>query len=76
MINKTTINKDFSKKYPNISWMIETGSIEITNEYGKGIVAYAYDEGGIIWEGKEFKSFDEAIEALEKGIEKWYDKNM
>jgi hypothetical protein len=70
------LDKTLSDKYPNIAWMIETGTIEITNEYGRGVVAYAHDEGGTIWEGDGFKNFDEAIEALEKGIEEWYDENM
>jgi len=65
-----------SDKYPNIAWMIETGTIEITTEYKRGIVAYANDEGGIIWEGEGFKDFDEVLEALEKGIGKWYDEHM
>ncbi len=68
--------KKLSDKYPNIAWMIETGTIEITTESKRGIVAYAIDEGGIIWEGEGFKDLDEAIEALEKGIEEWYDKHM
>lgn len=65
-----------AEKYPNIAWMIEAGTIEITNEYKKGIVAYASDEGGTIWEGSGFKSFDKALDALEKGIGEWYDENM
>ncbi|MFH1546752.1 MAG: hypothetical protein ABIE14_05240 [Patescibacteria group bacterium] len=65
-----------AEKYPNIVWMIETGTIEITNEYKRGIVARAYDEGGVIWEEEKFKTFDDAINALEEGIKKWYDKNM
>jgi hypothetical protein len=56
--------------------MIETGTIEITTEYNRGIVAYANDEGGIIWEGEGFKDFDKVLEALENGIGKWYDEHM
>ena len=51
-------------------------NIEITTKYNRGIVAYANDEGGIIWEGEGFKDLDKAIEALEKGIGSWYDKHM
>jgi ethanolamine utilization protein EutA (predicted chaperonin) len=70
-------NTQLSKKYPNIEWMIQDGTIEITREYRKkGLTARAIDEGGVIWEGEELMNLDDALNALEKGIGVWYKENM
>jgi hypothetical protein len=67
---------NLDQKYPNIAWMIEDGTVEITSEYERGIVIRAIDEGGVIWEGEKYKSLESAMDALEKGIGKWYGENM
>lgn len=42
------LTKSISEQYPNIAWRVENDTIEIMAEYGKGIVARAIDEGGVI----------------------------
>lgn len=67
-------------KYPNIAQWIQDGTVEIGTDswgYGNGreIVAKAIDEGGVVWEGDDFKNFEDTLNALEKGIKKWCDEN-
>lgn len=73
---ESSIIKNVSKDYPNIAWWIEDETIEITNEYGKGIVARAIDEGGAVYEKEKCVDFNHAMDALERGIKKWHDENM
>lgn len=63
--------------YPNIAQWIQDGTIEIGVDYGhgQGIVARAIDEGGVVWEKKNLKNLEEAMESLDKGIKKWCDEN-
>ena len=67
----------FEASYPNISaWVSGGGWIEIGDEVQTGSFVRALDEGGMIWEGaKKYKSVDEALQALERGIGKWTDEN-
>jgi hypothetical protein len=65
-----------TQTYPNLATWIKEGSVEITTEFGREIVARAFDEGGVIWEGDHYHSFDEAIEALDTGIEYWLKTNF
>ena len=62
--------------YPNIANWVKEGSVEIATEFGKEIVARAADEGGVIWEGTHFRSLDEALEALDRGIKAWIQENF
>ena len=67
----------FEASYPNITaWVSDGGWIEIGDEIQTGSFVRALDEGGMIWEGaKRYKSVDEALQALERGIGKWTDEN-
>jgi hypothetical protein len=67
----------FEGAYPNITaWVSDGGWIEIGYEIYTGSFVRALDEGGMIWEGaKKYKSIDEALQALERGIAKWTDEN-
>jgi hypothetical protein len=67
----------FEASYPNITaWVSNGGWIEIGDEIQTGSFIRALDDGGMIWEGaKRYKSVDEALQALERGIAKWTDEN-
>jgi hypothetical protein len=58
-------------EYPYIAFWIKEGSVEITSETGRNIIARAANDERIIWEGEQYSSFDEAMLALETGIEEW-----
>jgi hypothetical protein len=63
------------EKYSNIAKWIQEGTIEIGFEWRyKGMIARALDEGGPVWEGK-FKTLEEALESLDKGIALWCEEN-
>jgi hypothetical protein len=58
--------------YPNIAtWTESYGWIEIgDNEYTSSFIR-AGDMGGMVWEGKsKYKSLDDALNDLEKALEK------
>jgi hypothetical protein len=67
----------FEMSYPNITaWVSNGGWIEIGYEIYTGSFVRALDEGGMIWEGaKKYKSVEEALQALERGIGKWMEEN-
>lgn len=65
------LNQQLAMEFPNIAMWIQEGSIEITSEPHRNIVARANNGEQIIWEGEQFISFDEAMQALEEGIEHW-----
>ncbi len=70
------MTKKLEDKFSNIDQWIYDGTIEIGLEYGrKNITARAIDEGGVVWEGDNLKSLEEALIALEKGIKDWCDEN-
>lgn len=71
-----TIIKNASKNFPNIASWIEDATIEITHEYGNGIVVRAIDEGGTVFENENCHDFNDAMHAMDEGIKKWYNKNM
>jgi hypothetical protein len=72
--------KDKIVNYPNIAQWVQSGTVEIGRDawgYGNGkrIVARAIDEGGVVWEGDNFKNLEDALAVLEKGIKKWCEEN-
>jgi len=69
--------KSFSKTYPTIArWIEEQCWIEIgSDEYSKSLVR-ALDPGGMVWESNsKHKTVDEALIALEKALEEWFEHN-
>lgn len=68
--------KDRSK-YPNIVELINSGgefSIGYIREMN--VVAFACDEGGVIWEGSSsYETFDDLLSDAEEGIKRWIDQN-
>ncbi len=65
----------FAELYPTIAWFVESqGYITLGRDEDSSIPVFvrALDMGGTVWEGKfEYKSIDDALGALEKGLEKW-----
>ena len=72
------MKNSFEETYPNIaSWVESQGWIEIgyQNDYNDSFIR-ALDEGGMVWEGKKrYKTLDEAMQDLEKGLAKWVEEN-
>lgn len=69
-------NNGLTRIYPNLAKWVKEDAFEIAYEYNRGIVARAFDDGGTIWEGQNFRSLDEAMGALERGIKTWVEKNF
>lgn len=63
------INSYFEGTYPNITRWVADGWIEIGEvEYSDSFIR-AFDEGGMIWGGKEtYSSLDEAFNDLESAL--------
>jgi len=63
----------FEQTYPYVTkWVTDYGWIEIGQIDGLSNFVLALDEGGVIWEGKKnYKTLDEAFQALEKGLRAW-----
>lgn len=59
--------------YPNIThWVKAAGWIQIGRDDANDSFIQAIDEGGTVWEGrKSYKTLDEALQALEKGLAQW-----
>ena len=68
---------DLATCFPNASaWALGGGWIEIGQDYRGGPYARALDEGGEIWEGKrKYRTLEEALKALDKGIAAWLKEN-
>ncbi len=66
----------FDEKYPHVAeWVTTHGWIEIGQQYDAAFIM-ALDEGGVVWEGKaNYKTLDEAFQALEKALAKWIKEN-
>ena len=67
----------FAESYPTITrWVEEQGWIVIgTDEYSTSLVR-ALDQGGMVWESSSnLESIDEALKALEKELQDWFQKN-
>ena len=67
---------NFSSTYPNITYWTEScGWIEIGYDDNSRSFIRVLDEGGNVWESKsKYKSFDEALDDLEKALEKIIDE--
>lgn len=63
----------FEIAYPNIAhWVQSDGWIQIGRDDYNDSFVQAFDEGGTVWEGrKSYKTLDEALQALEEGLEQW-----
>ncbi len=63
----------FEKMYPNIAqWVENQGWIEIGQDENSSSFTRALDGGGIVWEGKKsYKTMDEALQDLDKGLGEW-----
>ena len=71
-------NRDtLADRYPNVSeWTLGGGWVEIGQSGNSLSFIRALDEGGLVWEGmSEYRSLDQAMEALEAGIAAWNDAN-
>lgn len=80
---KTTRRRSPTKKvpvvvealYPTVGkWVRYGGWIEIGERDGEGFLVRALDEGGLAFEDTKAKSLDEALAALEKGINAWIEE--
>ena len=68
--------KTFDDKYPNISYWVQDGYIEVGISNYDGVFLRAIDTGGVIWESdKVYKNLDDAFADLEAGIKKWCQDN-
>jgi hypothetical protein len=62
--------------FPNVAeWVQGCGWIEIGGQDWQGFVVRALNEGGLIYEQEGCHSLAEAMVALDKGLEKWFDEN-
>ena len=59
--------------YPNVAeWVLAHGWIEIGQTKGTRSFVRALDEGGMVFEGKgKYKTLEEALPALDRGIAQW-----
>lgn len=58
--------------HPYINAWIKDGSIELGNDGYSQMTVRAMDSGGVVWESEEdFKTLEDALGALERGIRGW-----
>jgi hypothetical protein len=64
--------KPFDEQYPNIARWVRGGRIEIgQNDYSRSFIR-VFDEGGMIWEGKEsYPNVAEALADADEAIGRW-----
>ena len=64
-------------QYPSLTAFLDNGGkLEIGYIYELGVSVIAFDEGGVIWEGKEdYESLETLLEEAEQAIEAWIGKN-
>ncbi len=68
---------DIEAQYPNVAkWVNGYGWIEIGIHDWEGFQARALDEGGLIYEDTECDSFAGAMQALETGLEAWFEEQV
>jgi hypothetical protein len=78
MPKKQVVKPDsFAAQYPNVArWVFGDGWIEIGQTEGSYSFVRALDLGGMVWEGEtSYKSLDEALRALDTGIQTWFQEN-
>ena len=66
-----------SASYPSLtSFLDNDGSLEIGYIYELGVSVIAFDEGGVVWEGKnKYESLDALLAEAEQAIAEWIGKN-
>jgi hypothetical protein len=59
--------------YPTIArWVKEIGWLEIGQDHMSRSFIRAFDEGGLVWEGREhYATLDAALQDLEAGLANW-----
>lgn len=64
-------------KYPSLtSFLDNDGRLEIGYIYELGISVIAFDEGGVVWEGKEkYESLEVLLDDAERAIKSWINEN-
>ena len=64
-------------KYPALTDFLDNdGRLEIGYIYELGVSVIAFDEGGVVWEGKEnYESLEALLEEAEQAIKAWISKN-
>ncbi|MFQ5796948.1 MAG: hypothetical protein ACE5JP_18165 [Candidatus Bipolaricaulia bacterium] len=62
--------------YPHIArWVTGFGWIEVGQDHYSSSFVRALDEGGMVWEGRgDYKTLDEAMQALEAGLAEWMEE--
>ena len=75
--DNTKVDKkaDVEVMYPNITQWVQGGWIEIGDQDWQGFAARALDAGGMVYEKEGCRTLTEAMDALEAGLRKWFDKN-
>lgn len=71
------MEKPFATVYPNIAhWIEARGWIEIgQDEYSSSLVR-CLDAGGMVWESSDgHQTIDEALQALEDELDRWFEQN-
>ena len=68
--------KTLEETYPNIArWVEAYGWVEIGQDDCSDSFVKALDEGGMVWEGSgDYKTLDEAMQALEAGLAEWIEQ--
>ena len=63
------------KLFPAIAtWVRRYGHVEIGDQEGFGFIVRAIDYGGVVFEDSKPNSLTEAMAALEKGLEEWFEE--
>ncbi|MBC7912312.1 MAG: hypothetical protein H7Y30_17525 [Pyrinomonadaceae bacterium] len=67
----------FETNYPNIAhWVKSDGWVQIGRDDDSDSFIQALDEGGLVWEGhKSYKTLDQALQALERGLGQWMNQH-
>ena len=67
----------FADQYPNIAnWVLGGGWVEIGQAEWTRSFIRALDEGGMVFEGEsKYRTLEEALQALDKGIAQWVEQN-
>ena len=78
MPKKQVVKPDsLAAQYPNVArWVLGDGWIEIGHTDWSHSFVRALDLGGMVWEGEtSYQSLDEALRALDTGIQTWFQEN-
>lgn len=66
-----------SLNFPHITYLINHGGgLDIGYSREMNLTAFAFDEGGVVWEGKTgYESLEDLLVDAESGIKQWRDAN-